>query len=306
MDFPKDLGSLQELLNRLPQAKIARGICVVLLCYIAYLAATFTWLLVPQKENLQVIPTVPGSTVSVAQAIDVGAVKKLNLFGIFSEQKVIEPVQVQEAPETKLRLTLSGAVASNDPSIAAAIIENNGKQETYGIGDKITGTRATLHSVAADRVLIKVSGRLETLMLDGFKYTKVKDSRQNNRHKTVTKTNISKAVVDQRNNQELSLSAKQLRNDLNQDPGKISDYLKIAPKRQGGSIVGFRLMPGKKPEFFKSAGLKSGDVAVQMNGLDLTIPSDAARALQTLKEENEISLLIDRNGTMTEILFSIQ
>ena len=64
-------------------------------------------------------------------------------------------------------------------------------------------------------------------------------------------------------------------------------------------------MPGKDPTFFESAGLKTGDVAIQMNGFDLTAPREAAQALQSLKEQREVSLLLDRNGDMTEILFSI-
>jgi general secretion pathway protein C len=69
--------------------------------------------------------------------------------------------------------------------------------------------------------------------------------------------------------------------------------------------VGYQLMPGKNPEFFKSSGLKSGDVAIQMNGYDLSQPSEAAQALRALKQEREVSLLLDRNGDITEILFSI-
>ena len=64
-------------------------------------------------------------------------------------------------------------------------------------------------------------------------------------------------------------------------------------------------MPGKDPTFFQNAGLKPGDVAVQMNGFDLTAPMEAAQALKSLKEQREVSLLLDRNGDMTEILFSI-
>jgi len=42
-----------------------------------------------------------------------------------------------------------------------------------------------------------------------------------------------------------------------------------------------------------------------MNGYDLSQPSEAAQALQALKREREISLLVDRGGNTTEILFSI-
>ena len=64
-------------------------------------------------------------------------------------------------------------------------------------------------------------------------------------------------------------------------------------------------MPGKNPEFFQTSGLKSGDVAIQMNGYDLSVPSEAAQALQALKQQKDVSLLLNRNGELTEILFSI-
>lgn len=307
MHFPRDISSVQTLVSGLPQAKIAKVISAILLCYIAYLAAKLTWLVIPTSVDApltQINPVVTSST--EPRATDISPIQRLNLFGVYNEQKVVAPVQVQDAPETKLRLTLTGTVASSDPDTAAAIIENNGKQETYGIGEKITGTQATLESVAADRVLIKVSGSLETLMLDGFKYSKPTTSSVLSQPLHQSNHQAEAAVIDQRDNEELSESALQLREDLVQNPGSIADYLKISPLRENDEIKGFRLMPGSKAEFFKNAGLKSGDVAVQMNGLDLTNPSDAAQALQTLKEETEISLLIDRNGVMTEILFSIQ
>ncbi|MCW8832421.1 MAG: type II secretion system protein GspC, partial [Colwellia sp.] len=85
-------------------------------------------------------------------------------------------------------------------------------------------------------------------------------------------------IVDQRLNKELSKSAVKLRADLSENPGKITDYLRISPARENGAIVGYRLSPGKNPEFFKLSGLKAGDVAVQMNGYDLLTPVEAAQA----------------------------
>jgi len=314
MQLPANLTELNELLLKLPQQKIAKAISALLLCYVAYILAQFTWLLAPNSSSPQQ-PLTLGQSLQLkneSSTIDVKPLQALNLFGLFNEQAKVEVVEVQDAPETNLRLTLTGTIASDNPSIATAIIENNGQQETYGIGDKITGTRASLNSVSTDRVLIKQSGRLETLMLDGFKYNK-KSASSNKRNKRPEKSNArskqarvdSPKILDQRNNEALSKSASLLKEDINQDPGKITEYLRIAPKREGGKVIGYRLMPGKKADFFKSSGLKSGDVAVQMNGLDLTLPSEAAQALQALKEQQEISLLIDRNGEMTEILFSI-
>lgn len=308
MQLPTDFTSLTDVLQKLPQEKIAKILSVLLLGYIAYLCAELTWQLLPQKvfKNTIIEQKLGVEASPKTEQVDLSSIKQLNLFGTFSEQKTVTEVKVQDAPETKLRLTLSGTVASDEPAIAAAIIENNGKQETYGVGDKITGTRAILESVASDRVLLKQSGRLETLMLEGFKYNQ---SNQRTRHNTapaIQEKKHSEKVIDQRDNRALRQSAMQLKNDINNDPGKITEHLKIVPKRQNGGIVGYQLMPGKKPEFFRASGLKSGDIAVQMNGLDLTIPSEAAQALQALKQDTELSLLVERNGEITEILFSIQ
>ena len=311
MHLPMNLTELNDALLKLPQAKIAKVLSIVLLCYIAYLSAQVTWQVFPQARQtssagIAKVLTKPSTT---KNAVNIQSLQSLNLFGSYTEQIEDKKVEVQDAPETKLRLTLSGAVASSEPSIAAAIIENNGKQETYGIGDKITGTRATLESVFNDRVLIKQSGRLETLMLEGFKYGQSNSNspavpkRINSRVKPDASNKAN--IVDQRNNKSLSQSASRLKADINNDPGRITDYLRISPKRVQGKVTGYRLMPGKNAEFFQASGLKSGDVAIQMNGLDLTQPSEAAQALQALKQEQELSLLINRNDEMIEILFSI-
>jgi len=112
-------------------------------------------------------------------------------------------------------------------------------------------------------------------------------------------------VVDYRSNKALSKNAQRLRADLKHDPGKITDYLRISPARKSGKIVGYRLSAGKNPEFFNLSGLKSGDVAVQMNGYDLLTPVEAAQAMSALKTERDISLLVERKSDLIEILFSI-
>jgi general secretion pathway protein C len=311
MQYPTNQTEFYDLLLKLPQAKIAKALSAILLCYIAFLFAQLTWLIIDDKPNQT--KSFAGQVKASAtrlNSIDLTAIYKLNLFGAFTEQKIVKTVEVKDAPETTLKLTLSGTVASDDISVGSAIIENNGKQETYGIGDKITGTRAILESVANDRVLIKHSGRIETLMLDGFDYKKRQDNSSDNR---TPKKQTSKAatvnspkIFDQRSNLALSRSARKLKENLNKDPGKITDYLKIVPQRKNGNIIGYQLMPGRDAEFFKSSGLKSGDIATHMNGLDLTVPSEAAQALRALRQEQELSLLVSRNGEMTEILFSIQ
>ena len=320
MTLINNVTSLSVALAKLPQQKIAQALSALLLIYIAFLAANITWLVVPQKSSVG-----DGGTINSAaqanksgQSFNISALQALNLFGIFNEPVVQETQMVVEnVPETRLQLTLSGLVASDDAGIAAAIIEHQKKQATYGIGDLITGTRASLEQVLIDRVIIKQSGRLETLMLDGADYNqpaqrvsnKKASSEQGDKTAKATgpKAEQTKAnTVDQRSNTNLSQSAQRLRADLQNNPGKITDYLRVSPAREAGKLVGYRLSPGKDPEFFKLSGLKSGDIAVQMNGHNLLVSLEAAQAMSALKTESNISLLVQRQNELIEILFSIE
>jgi general secretion pathway protein C len=318
MQLPSNFSSVADFFSQLPQQKIAKVISALLLAYIAYVFAQLTWLVAPTGK----FQTVSGSNTKIADqhnktsTINLTSLKSLNLFGVYTDKiEEVEVVETENVPETQLNLTLSGVVASDNKATSAAVIENSGKQDTYSPGETITGTRAVLDSVFSDRVFLKVSGKLETLMLDGFDYSekaKPVRSKTTSRPQMIKKKQSPRSnnkstpkVVDQRRNKMLSRSAKSFKDEINTDPSKITDYLKISPKRQNGKIIGYRLMPGRNAEFFKSAGLKSGDVAIQMNGYDLTAPSEAAQALAALKQDKEVSLLIDRNGELNEILFSI-
>jgi general secretion pathway protein C len=318
MQLPSNFSSSVDFFTQLPQQKIAKVISVLLLGYIAYVLAQITWLVAPSGQyqassNVTVKVTAQNTK---AAAISLTGLKTLNLFGLYTDEiEEAETTEVENVPETQLNLTLTGVVASDDKTTSAAVIERSGKQDTYSPGETITGTRAVLNSVFRNRVILKHAGKLETLMLDGFDYNETTKKIKPNtvsRPSTIKKTSLkinsrltSPNVVDQRTNKMLSNSAQAFKDDINSDPSNITDYLKISPKRKDGEIIGYRLMPGENAEFFQNAGLKSGDIAIQMNGYDLTVPSEAAQALSALKQDKEVSLLIDRNGELNEILFSI-
>ena len=310
MALPTNMTAFAPLFTQLGHRRVAQLVMALLLMYIAHISAKITWSVVPQAQSSN------SSSINnqqkklnakqSKQAIDVAKIQSLNLFGQYSEiESAALEVAMANVPETKLNLTLSGLVASDDKSVAAAIIEHQGKQETYGVGDIILGTRANLEQVLMDRVIIKQSGRLETLMLDGFDYSQPAHKVTNKSRATNRQQSSRSGVVDQRGNKQLSATAKNLRSEFAKDPSKIGDYLRISPKRKNGKIIGYSLRPGKKAEFFKLAGLKSGDVAVEMNGYDLIAPMQAMQAMAEMKQARDISLLVNRQGNLTEILFSL-
>ncbi|MGL5472183.1 MAG: type II secretion system protein GspC, partial [Shewanella sp.] len=161
----------------------------------------------------------------------------------------------------------------------------------------------SLKEVYADRIIITNAGRYETLMLDGLVYTSQSPANQQ-----LQKAKSDKAVVnrvDQRKNAEVSQELAQSRSQLLADPSKITDYIAISPVKQGEAVVGYRLNPGKDMNLFKQAGFKANDLAKSINGYDLTVMSQALEMMSQLPELTEVSVMVEREGQLVEIMFSL-
>ena len=64
--------------------------------------------------------------------VDLSKIQSLKLFGEYNKAVVAPKAEeIMSAPETRLQLTLSGLVASDDVSIAAAIIENKKASDVW-------------------------------------------------------------------------------------------------------------------------------------------------------------------------------
>ncbi|MGL6123047.1 MAG: type II secretion system protein GspC, partial [Shewanella sp.] len=235
--------------------------------------------------------------------------QQLALFGkadATSDKPKVEAVEtVTDAPKTSLSIQLTGVVASTADQKGLAIIESSGSQETYSLGDKIKGTSAALKEVYADRIIITNAGRYETLMLDGLVYTSQSPANQQLQQAKTNKAGSAVSRVDQRKNAEISQELAQSRTELLADPSKITDYIAISPVRQGDSVAGYRLNQGKDANLFKQAGLKANDLAKSINGYDLTVMSQALEMMSQLPELTEVSIMVEREGQLVEIMFSL-
>jgi len=164
------------------QAKLSLLLTCLFIAITGWILGKIVWLAIPQSSEVpQWRPSASSVTASnKGDAIDFNALQNANLFGKFTEQKaaVVEQPIVKDAPKTRLNLTLVGAVASSDANTSLAVIANRGKQATYGLGEEIEGTRATLKAVLVDRVIIDNQGRDETLMMQGIEYKKLSESPQ--------------------------------------------------------------------------------------------------------------------------------
>lgn len=284
------------LLQKIPQwqKQISFALTLLLLILSAWIMGKMVWLL--QQNTFDVAPWVPtssSSTTATQQSLDLSSLQQGDLFGRYSEEKaeVVQTV-IKDAPKTSLSLLLVGVVASNEPSRSLAVIANRGSQATYGVNEVIEGTRAKLKAVLVDRVIIDNSGRDETLMLDGVDY-----------HKPSVQVPERVIASNARGNNPASEEEKldDIRIAISRNPQEIFKYVRLSQVKRDDKVLGYRVSPGKSPELFESVGLQNDDIAIQLNGQDLTDPDAMSKIFQSVLELTEINLTVERDGQPHDI-----
>jgi general secretion pathway protein C len=266
------------------------GINLLLVIWIASQLATLTWGMVsPDDTNVPVV-SAPRSTPVKPDADRrlIGQLPGWHLMGMATQNTATATVDIPaDAPDTRLQLTLRGVLASDEPGGARAIIADpKGKDEQYSIGDALPGN-AELSEIYPDRVILKRSGRYETLRLPV-------NSRQ-----AGSLTRRSRSAPGQlqsmNGNPQARLAA--VRQQLKQDSRQIDGLLRAAIHKDGtGKMIGYRISPGRDPALFAELGLADGDVVTQVNDMDLSDPANSARALQALQSGASVSVTLVRDG----------
>ena len=292
---PRD--RLVKWLAGLPISRLSQGAFGILLILCCQQLATLTWQLLPAAKGPAqplIRPTLMASGAPpAANPLDVRALLQLALFGKAEAPAVKRPVagsstRQQDMPRTRLNLTLTGVLASNQAERSIAIIINGGEESSYGIGDLVTGTQARLQDILPDRVILDNQGQDETLMLDGEEFKALGQQQ-------------STAPVASGGTSELG----QLRNDLVKNPGKLLDYVNISPIMTDGKMQGYRINPGKDVAFFHRIGLQSNDLAVSINGYDLRDNGQAMQIMNQLSSMTEMNLTVERNGQQQDIYIKL-
>lgn len=316
MDSSQVLEQVNMKVRNLPHKALSKYVTLALIIYLAYFVASMVWQLVPVNKSHGRITSVnsiqPDS--SAHSVVDLSALLQLNLFGEEGKVEAVKPKPNlnKVAPKTRLSVTLTGLVAdSSDPvsATSVAIIESSGGQNTYTIEDKISGTNASIYQIFVDRVILLVSGRYETLMLDGIEYSTSPPSYAEKKAETVATVSKpaekSRSRLDKRKDMELAKSLRQQRAELFSDPKKLLDVIRIRPYKPQGKLQGYRLSPGKDAKLFTQVGLKRNDLAISINGNDLTDMQQALAVMAELKSMTEATITVVREEELIDIILAL-
>ncbi|KHT61763.1 general secretion pathway protein GspC [Photobacterium gaetbulicola] len=294
------LGTLQSK-SKISISSLTRLLTWVLVVMLAWVVGRMVWLAL---QPTQTPARWQASTVAVSSGAgndraEVAKVLNMNLFGRYQENAPVverkQPVK-QDAPQTRLSLTLVGLVASSNPQTALAVITHRGKQNTYGLNEAIEGTRATLQAVYPDRVIIRNSGRDETLMLDGVDFNKTSQR----------SVQPSRPAPSRAEPEEPSSDLSRIKQEILEKPQTLFSYIRLSQVKRDGELVGYRVNPGKDRALFDAVGLQANDLAVSLNGNDLTDAAVMAKLWTELSDASDFTLTVEREGQLHDIYIELQ
>lgn len=282
--------------------QVARISTLLLGVWVTWRLAGLTWALVPAPELPKPPEQRPSAVRQVAQTPQTQALASVpdwHLFGEATSSAKAAAAGPIDAPETRLNLTLKGVYSAEIQKDARAIIAAAGSQEkTYAIGAQIPGG-ARLSEVYPDRVILERSGRYETLRLP----REVSVSAPISRRRSPIPNHSAPAPAG--GSADPGQVLRDYREKMAQNPAVLLDIARPEAYREGDTFVGFKLHPGNKRELFDQFGLQNGDVVTEVNGIQLDNPGQGAEALQAIREGDQLSLTVRRNGEDVSLGFQI-
>ncbi len=271
--------------------RLAALMSLLLIVACAWLLVEVTWMFFPQGEE-QFLPAQQKTrTISnkQAQQNNFRKLTSANIFGVSDKVTVQTKTKV---PETRLNLTLKGVLAAKPMERASAIIAQgkSGKEDIYGVGDKIPGG-VVIKEIHPEYVVLDRKGQFETLKLQ--KISGVTNLKSGNRPYSKSRKSPGAAL-------------KEIRSSILKNPTSFGEYALPVVVREKGKQVGYRLTPQKKGHLLSELGLQSTDVITQINGIKLDKPQNGISALRKLSTAKNLNIVVKRNGAEVPLHITLQ
>ena len=264
-------------------------------------------------------PATPATTRVGADEVALEGMLGLGLFGVAAALEPVDERQLMRdavpeaiesgARDTQLDLELVGTLAGGEPNEGTAVIEVKGRQATFAVGDELPiSTRVRLAKVLPTRVVLDNNGTYELLNLfedSALSLGPIEGPITATQPSNVTPVDIApvRAVAGSERSSKL---AADYREKFYDKPQSVSDLLTIQPVRGSDGLRGYRVTPAKNVDDFTAIGFESGDLITGVNGLSLLDASNGARLYGLMRDAQEITFDIEREGAPLTLTVALQ
>lgn len=290
---------IEQLLNRFQQP-LSIGIVAICIGWAIYLIVqnVFFYLDAQVAVELDQVAQAPATSRNPARSTRIQDTT-LSLFGRTNDTP---KAVVVEAPQTRLNLELEGVFLSAANEVSSAIVAERGRDgKLYNVGDKLPGN-SVLHSVAADHILLKRSGRLEKLMFV-TKRLGIETASGNRRgSSSAVKPQRTLASARPTNPRATSSTTSQrssgdaiadFRNRLATNPKSVLDEYGLKAVAPGTS-QGYKVESAHPA--LRNSGLQPGDRVVSVNGAPLGVAMNDARLVDQARSAGRVRVEVERGG----------
>jgi general secretion pathway protein C len=194
-------------------------------------------------------------------------------------------------------LTLVGtAVGPEEMSYAILISKEDQVQEVFRYGDEVSGY-GRLIEIRPEYVRIMRGGETITIrMVDIGSFTgRSKAEASGSKATFVKKIGDRDYILDRDRVQQLL-----------ENPEQILTDARLLPNFRNGRQYGFKLFEVRPAGLYESLGLRNGDILLKINGLDISSPDVAIKAMSALRGMDRISLDIMRGGSRLSLNYQIR
>ena len=182
-----------------------------------------------------------------------------------------------DIPPTSLSLRLYGIRYSNSGQLDAAILGFDPNNQRIYKTNEVIADDIILEFIEPERVVISRGGIRESVTFDSD---------------TVLSPEITKVLAN---------SSKGIKvEDINSSA--LSQMISFQPYFSNGTLKGYQIYPRNQSKLFDSSGLKSGDVLVAVNGLDIKDPSVLKELsvfgqvkLNLIRDDDDLSIIVKLN-----------
>jgi len=182
-----------------------------------------------------------------------------------------------DVPPTSLSLRLYGIRYSNSGQLDAAILGFDPNNQRIYKTNEVIADNIILEFIEPERVVISRGGIRESVTFDSD---------------TALSPEITKVLAN---------SSKGIKvEDINSSA--LSQMISFQPYFSNGTLKGYQIYPRNQSKLFDSSGLKSGDVLVAVNGLDIKDPSVLKELsvfgqvkLNLIRDDDDLSIIVKLN-----------
>ncbi|AMJ71414.1 type II secretion system protein GspC [Enterobacter cloacae] len=183
------------------------------------------------------------------------------------------------ATKAPLAAEIEGIVRSDDAWLSFAVIKTPGGQKSYREGEPLTGFNdAFIQEINKDNVVVNYEGATQVLALN--------------------KPDYFKGGID---SGPVTKSTK----DAGAESVHLDDYLVLKPLIEKGQLEGYNINPRNASSFFSHSGLQKGDVAVEVNSVDMTDEAKAKSIIASWSKMKEAEVVVRRHAHLENIRVNV-